>query len=283
MSNDSSLDPQVHEAINAALENNWEKALQINKELVSKYPDDVETMNRLARSLAETGKINEAKKIYKKVLKLDPYNQIAEKNLNRVSSIKKGDLKTNGLPSSLKGDIFLEESGKTTSTILEDTAMPSILAGLRTGDKIKLEAHRNSVRALASSSKRIGKVEDLLAKIVSQNIRAGSKFEAFVKSVSIEKPPKKDNSKVMIFIREIHRSPRVSAPPFPSTNSSFTPYVREEALNLLSDQAPLLTEAEDSIEEVEVSQLPSIEKEESLENLAEKEQEEDEDSEEEQS
>jgi tetratricopeptide (TPR) repeat protein len=283
MSNASSLDPQVQEAINAALKNNWEKALQLNRELAKKYPDDTETMNRLARSLSETGKINEAKKVYRKVLKVDPYNQISEKNLKRISSIKKGDLKTNRLSSSLKGDIFLEESGKTVSAILEDTAMPSVLAGLRTGDKIDLVAQRSNVKVVTSTGQRIGKIEDSLAQVISKNVRVGSKFEAFVKSVLLEKSSQKEGgSKVFIFIRENYRSPKVTTPPFPATDSSFTPYVREEALNLISNQAPLPTEADDTIEEVEVSQLPSIEKEESLEELAEKEHEENEASDEDQ-
>jgi len=277
MSNASSLDPQVQEAINAALENNWEKALQLNRELEKKYPDDTETMNRLARSLSEIGKINEAKKVYRKVLKVDPYNQISEKNLKRISSIKKSDLKTSQLSSSLKGDIFLEESGKTVSAIIEDTAMPSVLAGLRTGDKIDLAAQRSNVKVVTSTGQRIGKIEDSLAQAISKNIRVGSKFEAFVKSVLLEKSPSKEGgSKVVIFIRETYRSPKVTAPPFPATDSSFTPYVRKEALNLISNQAPLPTEADDAIEEVEVTQLPSIEKAASLEELAEKEHEENE-------
>jgi hypothetical protein len=274
MTNTPSLDPQVQEAIDAALENKWEEALKINEELIKRYPDDTETMNRLARSLAETGKINEAKRMYKKVLKADPYNKIAEKNMKRISSIKKSDLKTNQLHSSLKGDIFLEESGKTISAVLEDVAMPSVLASLRTGDRVDLFAQRNYVKVMTSTKQRVGRLEDSLAKIVSSNMSAGSKFESFVKSILLEKnPSKKESSKVVVFIRETERSPKVTTPPFPATDSSFTPYVREDALNLISNQAPLPTEADDTIEEVEVSQLPSIEKEESLEDLAEKESE----------
>ena len=57
--------------------------------------------------------------------------------------------------------------------------------------------------------------------------------------------------------------------------STFTPYVREGSLNLLSNQSPVLTESDGSIEEVEISQLPSSAKHESVQNIADKEQEED--------
>jgi len=273
MSVNTSLDPTIQEAIDAALNSNWQEALRLNLELAEKYPNDVETTNRLARSLAETGKFNQAKKLYQKVLRIDPYNTIAQKNLNRLSSMKKGDLETNQTTSSIKGDVFLEESGKTETTTIEDTAMSSVLAGLRSGDKVNLILQRNSITVISPSGKRIGKINDLLAKRVAQNLRAGSRFEAFVKSILLHGEPRgKKNSKVEIFIREIHRSPKISASPFTSKSSSFTPYVREEALNLLSNQAPVPTESDDeTVEEVEISQLPSFSQEQSLEELAEKE------------
>ncbi|OGY26647.1 MAG: hypothetical protein A2Z24_03055 [Candidatus Woykebacteria bacterium RBG_16_44_10] len=279
----TSLDPKIQEAIDAALNSNWQEALRLNSELAEKYPDDVETTNRLARSLAETGKFNQAKKLYQKVLRIDPYNTIAQKNLNRLSSMKKGDLETNPSPSNIKGDVFLEESGKTETTPLEDTAMSSILAGLRTGDKVDLIPQRNSVTVISPSGKRIGKINDSLAQKIAQNLRAGSRFEAFVKSILLHgESGGKKGSKVEIFIREIYRSQKISASPFTSKSSSFTPYVREEALNLLSSQAPVPTESDDdTIEEVEISQLPSFSQEQSLEELAEKEHRESEASEEE--
>jgi hypothetical protein len=283
MANTTSLDPKAQEAIDAALENNWKEALQLNQELIRKYPDDVDTMNRLARSLSETGKIGEAKKLYKRVLALDPYNRIAEKNLAKLSSVKKADLAENQVTPSLKGDLFLEEAGKTCTVILEDTAMPSVLAGLRTGNKTTLSPHRNNLTVISSKGNRIGKIGGSLAQRIIKDLRAGSKFESIIKSVSLgNNLAKKHESVVAIFIRENRRSSKVSSSPFPSQPSSFTPYIREEAMNLLSNQTPVPTEADDSIEEVEISQLPSASQEQSLEDLAEKEQEESDNLEEEQ-
>ena len=282
MVSQAQLNPKIQEAINAALENDWEKALRLNQELLEKYPDDIETLNRLARSFGETGKINEAKRLYKKVLGLDPYNQIAERNLRKLSSIKKADIKNGQSTSTIKGDFFLEEPGKTITTLLEDTAMPSVLATLRTGDKAVLSAHRNNLVVTVNNGKRIGKIEKTLAGKIIANLRIGSKFEAFIKSVSLKsEASKKENSQATLFIREIHRSSKASSAPFPTTAAAFTPFVREEALNLLSNQAPVPTEADDAIEEIEIAALPSIKQDQSLEELAEKEQEEIDNSEEE--
>ena len=279
MTNHANLDPQTAEAISAALENNWEKALQLNQDLLKKYPDDIDTMNRLARAFIETKEIEQAKKLYQRILKIDPYNPIAEKNLHRLSSLKKADLKNNQINQNnqpVKADIFLEEPGKTATVFLTDTAMSSVLAGLRTGNPVTLPPHRSDITVISASGQRIGKVANYLAKNLTNNLRAGSIFDAFVKSVSLNKNGKKGKSQVVIFIRESHRSPKIKISPFPTNTSTFTPYVREEALGILANQAPVPTEADDGIEEVEVSELPSVEAEhdQSLEELAEKEQEE---------
>jgi len=278
MSNHANLDPQTAEAIAAALENNWQKAIELNQTLLKKYPDDIDTMNRLARSFIETSQIKRAKKLYEKILKLDSYNQIAEKNLSRLLSLKKANLKSNQTNHPVKADIFLEEPGKTASVTLTDTAMGSVLAGLRTGNPVILSPHRNDITVISSTNQRIGKIENAQAKTIAGNIRAGSSFEAFIKSVSLNTTGRKGKPQVTIFIREVGRSAKIKISPFPSTTAAFTPYVREEALNLLAHQAPVPTEADGTIEEIEVSDLPSVETEheQSLEELAEKEHEEDE-------
>lgn len=272
-----SLDPQIQEAIDAALKNNWPKAVEINQSLLKKYPKDTEAMNRLARAYHEIGKVGTAKKLYQKVLELDPYNSIAEKNLKRLSSLKKASKKENNTNAgSLKGDIFLEEPGKTAVVTLTDTAMSGVLANLHTGDTVVLVPHRNDVTVVSEAGQRIGKVENSLAKKIAANLRDGSRFEAFIKSVSPKGGAEKESLQVAVFIRETHRSPKVSEAPFPTASTLFTPYIREDALHILSDQAPVPTEADDTIEEVEITELPSSETEhdESLEELAEKEHEE---------
>ncbi|OGY30556.1 MAG: hypothetical protein A3A57_00380 [Candidatus Woykebacteria bacterium RIFCSPLOWO2_01_FULL_41_12] len=275
MGTESQLDPKTNEAINAALESNWEKALELNKLLLEKYPNDIGAMNRFARALSETGALVEAKKIYKKILEIDPYNQIAEKNLHRISSLKKGYVVTNKSVTSLKGDFFLEEPGKTIVLPLEDTAMPQILADLQIGDGVDLVPHKNEVTVNSGSGKRIGKVRSGLAKSLAQHIRAGSNFESFIKSISlVSKKEVKEKSQVLVFIRETNRSPKMDSNPFPVSSDSFTPFVREEAF-MKSNQAPVLAESDEGVEEVEVNSLSTFgHNEESLEELAEKEQQE---------
>ena len=272
--NHATLDPKTQEAIAAALESNWAKALEINQELLEKYPGDIDTMNRLARALVESGELNKAGKIYQQVLAIDPYNLIAQKNLKRLSSIKKHPLKEERLVSPVRGDLFLEEPGKTVVVTLEDIAMPQVLATLQTGDRLELQPHKNSVTIVSNLDQRVGKINGGLGETLAKDMRLGSTFEAFVKYVNLHSGGK-GKSEVALFIRESVRSAKVTKPPFPITSSSFTPYVREEALNLLANQAPVLAENEDSVEEIPVREIPGVEnQEQSLEELAEKEAEE---------
>ena len=44
------------EAIALALEGNWERATEVNKELLRLFPQDVDAMNRLGKAFLELGR-----------------------------------------------------------------------------------------------------------------------------------------------------------------------------------------------------------------------------------
>ncbi|MDP2671257.1 MAG: tetratricopeptide repeat protein [bacterium] len=248
--NEALLDPRSEQAIQLALEAKWDQALKLNLEIINDYPDDVDTLNRLGKAYTETGNISKAKSFYQKVLKLDPYNGIATNNLKRLSSVKAEDLKN--LPSPVVNlDTFLEEPGKTKVIEVEDLAMTQLLATLKTGDPVDLKASKKDVTVVSSAGKRIGKLNNLWGEKIAEAINLGAEFSAVIKAVTIQK-----QSSVSVLIRETRRSPKLSQPIFPIDNS-FTPYVREEALGLLSNQDPVQTESDESIEEVEIKDIPA--------------------------
>ena len=71
-------------AIDAALNCNWTEAIEINEQIIVDDPENIPCLNRMAKAYTELGKYSRAKKIYQEVLKLDPYNPIASKNLKRI-------------------------------------------------------------------------------------------------------------------------------------------------------------------------------------------------------
>jgi len=76
------------QAIDAALDSKWELALKLNKQIIRLDSLNIDALNRMAKAYIELGKGNLAKKFYSEVLKIDPYNPIALKNLKIIKSCK---------------------------------------------------------------------------------------------------------------------------------------------------------------------------------------------------
>jgi len=235
---DAQLDPKTQEAIDAVLTQDWEKAVELNTSLVKNYSDDVDCLNRLAHAYTELGQINKSRASYKQVLKIDPYNNISTKNLAKLASVRKKDLKVavpaeNTRTEIVSPDVFLEEAGKTKVLALVDIAMPKVLAAIRIGGQLTLEPRHDDVVVLTQDEKRLGKVEAYWASILAKSLRAGSEFSAVVKSVGIK--GSSADSSISIFVRETVRSPKIKENIFPVLANNFTPYVREETLGFLAD------------------------------------------------
>ncbi len=248
--NEAALDPRAEKAVEMALTSQWDEAVKLNSEILKDYPQDINTLNRLGRAYAELGNISKAKSCFQKVTKLDQYNSIASNNLKRLASIKASDVRRVA-GAALDPDIFLEEPGKTKVIELVDLAMDSLLASLRTGDSVELKPYKNEVVAVSDSGKRIGKLPDPWGEILAKVLNSGNEFLAVIKATYLKKPPV-----VSIFVRETKRNPKQATPTFPPTNSNFTPYVREEALGMLSNQAPVENESEESSEDLSLKEIP---------------------------
>src|SRR3982074_1999658 len=62
------------QAVQAALEADWARAVDLNSRTLEANPEDLEARNRLGRALLETGKLEEAKAAYAEVLEAEPNN-----------------------------------------------------------------------------------------------------------------------------------------------------------------------------------------------------------------
>src|SRR5438132_13794170 len=65
------------QAVAAALDADWPRAVELNSKILETVPDDIEGRNRLGRAFIEQGKLEEAKAAFAEVLKAEPDTPIA--------------------------------------------------------------------------------------------------------------------------------------------------------------------------------------------------------------
>lgn len=244
------LELKKQAAIEAALNNNWPDAINLNQEILHVQPKDSETLNRLGRAFMENGMIGKAKTTYRTVLEVDPYNTIAAKNIEKLSTLSKQDLEKMSKDNQvvISADLFLEEPGRTKVIDLVDLPMGKILATLHTGDPVNLEVHSSDV-TVTQGNRRLGKLPAELTPKFAQALKAGSKFSAIVKAVAFKKS--KNGSTMSIFVRETFHSPKIESGPFfqSNNNNHGNSFVREETLGLMDRRDEIVVENDEETTE----------------------------------
>ena len=229
----------AQKAISSALSGDWNTALELNLKIMKGKPDDVDCLNRLSRAYFELGNIKRAKEIAQKVLKIDPFNSIAQKSLDKWKGLKKIDKQ--GSVSGFTPQNFIEEPGKTKTVTLLHLGDPKILAKLDSGDVVNLNTHSHRVCITDSDSKNVGKLPDDLSLRIKKMILKGYKYTAAVKS--------SDKNCVKIFIRETYRPEKYrDDPSFLSEKIDYIAYTPPELVHR-KEEADLDTpESEESSE-----------------------------------
>lgn len=199
----------AQKAIEAALNGNWESAEKINKQILKVSPRDEECLNRLARVYLELGKTDKAIINYKKVVRFNRYNTIAQKALLRLTQLqKKAKPNVKALtvittkPLYQSATVFIEEPGKTKTVILIHLGDKSVINNLVCGEEVLLFPHAHRVSVQTQEGYYLGRLPDDLSQRLIKLIRTGNIYQAFIKSVF--------PGDVRVFIREAKRSPALS-------------------------------------------------------------------------
>jgi len=203
-------------AVSLALSGKWNEALDANLEILKETPNDTEALCRLARAYYELGKPTKALNAIKKVLKIEPANQIASKFIERLKMAKNSDNPA-FLPTCTES--FLEEPGKTKLIPLLNLSGPENFAKLDPGEEVKLIAYSHRVSVNTCDGEYIGRLPDDVGARLKYLIKKGNKYQALIKSIG----PKETT----IFVREMEKSSRSDgSPSFPPEKIeyvSFTP------------------------------------------------------------
>lgn len=230
-------------AIDFALAQNWEDAVKINKELLKKNKEDIDTLNRLAFAYFQSNEFEKAKKLYKKILSLDKYNKLALKNLsklNNISTLKKVKTRTERVNPGL----FIEEPGKTKVIQLLNLAPNKTLSQLNIGETVSLHPKKHSVEIRGADKSYYGALPDDIAFRMIKFLSAGNTYLACIKNVQ--------KNSVAIFIRELSRGKKyVNQSTFVSSSiKEFTPTIQKEIKkNIITDESEIEEEFQEESEE----------------------------------
>ena len=224
------------EAVNLALQGEWQRATEVNKAILELFSDDVEAMNRLVKALIELGSYLDARAVLDQVREVAPYNNIAKKNLARLDQLtadphspnpasSKQTKKTAGVP-----QIFIEESGKSGTTILRNTKGNKAVVHLSPSDQVVLSRDKNTVTVRTLDGQLLGQVEPKLGNRLARLMDGGNKYAAAVVTVN--------DQGVSVIIRETFKHPGLqTACSFPSKakeedrvflNETVARFMREE-------------------------------------------------------
>jgi tetratricopeptide (TPR) repeat protein len=236
------------EAIDLALQGRWEEAEAVNRDIIKRFPTDVEAYNRLGRALTERGDFDRAKKAYLKALKLAPENAIAKKNLARLTSLSESMATLSNNPQEASPqrakarrvalDLFITEVGKAGVVNLHNVASGNILAKMGFGDQVHLEARGQHLIVESESGEYLGEVEPRQGLRLIKLMQGGNRYDAAILNV--------EEDKVQVIIKEVYQHP--SQVGRPSFLVKATEHLRTRIKESLLRRGIITDESEDSPE-----------------------------------
>ena len=215
-------------AITKALTGDWNEAVRINLALIKHDEKDINALNRLAFAYLQKGNVAQAKRWLKKVLEYDPYNQIALKNLKKLTTLKRKD-SVKSADKKISPLHFLEEPGKTKIVNCVNLAPANVLATLSPGEEVTLRAKNHCIELRDSTQSYLGALPDDLSYKLIKLLTAGNQYQTIIKGVG--------KNALTVFVREIARGKRfANQPSFHST--SYIPLSRLEPRTQAPDVTP---------------------------------------------
>jgi len=132
------------------------------------------------------------------VVHIAPYNTIAKKNLARVTTLEGSPppvhqlRKCAGFP-----QLFIEESGKSGTTVLRKTATGQVVARVAPSDLADVVEEDNAINVYTRAGEYLGQVEPKLGNRLIRLMRGGNRYDAAVIGVN--------DHGISIIIREAYR------------------------------------------------------------------------------
>lgn len=227
------------EAISLAMQSRWQEAVTVNQSIIELLPTDIDAYNRLGRAFMELGEFARAKESYTRALGLDPYNSIAQKNLQRLSLLPDSQVKGKEERREVSPDLFIGEMGKAGVVNLQNLAPRELLAKMAAGNQVYLKVKGQQLVVENDQGEHLGLVEPPHGFRLARMIEGGNKYTAALVSIN--------NDSARVIIREVFQHPsqagRLSFPV--KAVEGFQPHVRDTLLRHEAVEEEALEEAED--------------------------------------
>lgn len=192
----TSISSQLEEqAIQAAKNQDWQSAIQLNEQLITDNPEHVQAYIRLGVAQVQLGEKDAAKQAFTQALHLDKSNQLAKKNLQKIENNQTIVLST--LPAD---EQFIEEPGKTKTVELHRLAGKDQLEKVSVGQLCELKP-KNRFIAVEINKTYIGSLPEDISSRLTKLMAGGNQYVCYVRSTSLA------SCTVSVFIKETHRSP----------------------------------------------------------------------------
>ena len=261
------------EAIALAMQSRWQEAVTVNQSIIELLPTDIDAYNRLGRAYMELGEFAKAKDAYGHTIELDPYNSIAQRNLQRLSLLPDSKITVKEERREASPDLFIGEMGKAGVVNLKDLAPKEVLAKMAAGNQVYLKVRSRQLVVENEQAEYLGLVEPPHGFRLARLIEGGNKYAVAIVNI--------DNNNARVIIRETFQHPsQVGRLSFPvKAVEGFQPHVKdtllrheaveEEALGegeyAELDEGELIPEGFSIFEGVASDEEPAIEEEEFIE------------------
>ncbi|MFZ2664509.1 MAG: tetratricopeptide repeat protein [Patescibacteria group bacterium] len=218
-------------AIEASLQLKWKEAIELNSTILKEYPNNTDAKIRLGRAYLQEKDFTKAKKMFKEVLKLDPINALALKNLELAKN-GKSECPAGG-SSHLNTKSLLKEPGTTHETKVPVKTKSIHVDDFLSGEELPIKIKRKSIDVYKIKKGKKILIGEITDNYIVQRV-----------SHSVDKGEKVCISFVRVKDQDIWIIIKASAPIFKPDKLEIRPYLKKGTI----EEPELEIEAEEEIE-----------------------------------
>jgi hypothetical protein len=174
------LSPLSKQAIQAAQEQNWQQAVELNQQILEEDADNIHALNRLALAYMQQDHPRLARRQLKRVLELDKHNKIAQKNLKKIKNKQTQEV-------NFSQGAVIEEPGKAKNIELLRVTDAETLQNISVGQNCELDPKSKYISINTSEGDQyLGALPEGISQRLMKLIETGNRYSCFVKTCSEE-------------------------------------------------------------------------------------------------